>query len=70
MQEEFFNVMCARCGVKHMSGQKAIRAWTHAGAIKKATVQCDGIAHTDKGPTATMCATPETRDRLEAYARR
>jgi hypothetical protein len=65
-QNQYFNVRCARCSVLH---DRTIRAWTYSGAITKATVQCDGIEQTEKGPKATLCATPETRERLEGWAR-
>jgi uncharacterized protein (DUF2384 family) len=45
-QEQFVNVTCVRCGVKH---PKSINAWTMRGAITKATVQCSGIAQGDNG---------------------
>lgn len=47
-----FRIFCARCGKHHNE-----KANTIAGAIRKATLECDGIIQTGQGPKLTRCAT-------------
>lgn len=54
----FNNVICARCKVK----QNDIKAYTMAGAIRKATLQCKGLIQTKEGPVKTICAASFVRD--------
>jgi hypothetical protein len=57
-QTTFNNVICARCKLKHNN----VKAYTMAGAIRKATLLCTGILQTREGPTKTICAASFMRD--------
>lgn len=46
-----FRSFCARCHKHHN-----VTAVTLSGAIKKATIECNGIIQTAQGPKLTRCA--------------
>jgi hypothetical protein len=49
--QTFNNAFCARCRKPH-----DVQAKTVSGAIKKATLECNGIIQTSGGPKLTACA--------------
>lgn len=48
----FWNVRCAKCSLTHKG---SIKATTIAGAIRKATIECDGIVQTKDGAKGNQC---------------
>jgi hypothetical protein len=49
--KSFINVACAKCGLS----RPMIRAKTISGAIKRTTVECDGIVRSKDGIRYTDC---------------
>ncbi len=50
--QNLIETFCARCNKNHVQ-----RATTIAGAIRKATLECNGVIQTSQGPKLTRCAT-------------